>query len=1509
MISFSGYIHLEKVYEFPKSTVYRAQRQLDRQPVIIKHFTTELTPTQQIGIENQIQFQQQLELPVMPPAIDLIFTKDTVAVVMEDTGFMFLSVILLNNPLSVELFLEYAANITRSLSKLHQHHLIHNDIRPHNILINEKSGEVYFTGLCVQTNTPVTDRVKKPINLDDDPFLYTAPEQTGRINWSIDHRSDLYSLGAVFYEMLSGRAPFNFNNSRQIIHAHLAYDPESLVTRRQDLPFIVNQLILKLLSKGSEERYQSAFGLLKDLENCRNQFQSHQRIAPFELAGKDNIDRIYMPSKLYGTEKNTIALFDSFNRVCTGSVEMMIVKGMAGMGKTSLVRELTKLVHQKSGFMVSGKCEEQYRETPYYPLVSAFQGIIRHILNESELKQAQWKKRFLEAFARNGQMVIDFIPEMEGLIGPQSEVPHLDPDESRNRLNYIFRRFFQVFTLEGHPLVIFIDSFHWADAATIQLIQSALSDMSSRYIFLVIAYQENLVKHAHTLSVALDEVLKSDVRIQEISVNPLNMDDICLLIEEALFFKQDFNSLAQHILDQTGGNPYFAKLLLLTYHEKKLIQFDAQAGQWVWDLDEINQSDISDNVVDLLAEKIRALPNETRRLLVLASCIGRRFDLTLLAQASDQSEETTRRNLEPAFREGLISISTNGDQPEEDATLENALSFQFPHSRVLDAAYSIPPEPEKKAIHLMLGKILQQNTKETEIRQNPYEIINQLNEGSLLITEKSERHKLARLNLIAGRKSKSAAAFETAWRYFRKGFDLLSEDAWINDYDLVKELLVKQTECEYFVGSTAKAEPVFNILLENMKTVQEKVEVINIKLNLHLKNNQYDKAVQIGLDALNLLFKEQIPPNEPEVNIVSQIKMQDIQLEIDQKDINSLLFLPLMTDIHHQAMMDLLANILPAAYSVRRNLWVLLTLKMVELSLQHGNTESSAFGYMNYAVILCSGLQDYSAGYQIGRLALDLNNKFNGVHLVSQLNFLFGSYINHWQEPAKENLKYLKRAYQAGLEHGDFMSAGNSIDFMLKTHIIVGSPLEEIQKEAKKHQDFVDQLNSPELEHALTISKLVLILRHEHPASSDFQQDSEQFDAIEQSLIEKNSTSQLYCFYLISAKINYYFYNKRKALELIRKSEQLLSSYSPLAVPEHYFYHTLILLDNYPDFSDDEKKRHWDTIKANSEKLVTLAQACNINFEDKNLLISALVSGISGNYIKATEQFDSAIQAAKDNGFIQNEALANELTARYYLLRDKKTIATAYLREACLAYIKWGAAMKIQHLETTYPQLLKKRRRYDDGGQMSDEKQIEKHFSLESIIKASQTISKEIVTEKVVEKLLTLLLEQTQAVKGIFLSEEDGQYQVIAEGIKTRDPQIIQQTTLLDQYEDIAQSVIYYVIRTRKTVSLDDATKDGMFAYNKYIQKTNPKSILCIPILSHDKLTGLVYLENNAVTNAFQPKQTELITLLISQVAISIENSLLYSNLAEITEKLSSSKLKLEKRIKILEQEIESNFI
>ncbi len=1510
---FSEYIHLEEVFTFPDSIVYRAQNINNNRPVIIKKFTKEYTKKKFSELKKRLKKENKVDYDFISYPLRFLQSGKNPVMTWEDTGAMFLSVILEHKEIDLDRFFNYAIKITRTLGELHATHSVHNDLRPQNILVDEKNNEISFTGISFIKRGNEGKGVNTPETMGEDIALYTSPEQTGRINWEIDQKSDLYSLGVLFYRMLAGKTPFEDETVQKRIQNHLVVEPVSICEINPDCPPVLNQITQKLLSKGPEDRYQSAFGLLKDLENCRHQIEVLNQIEPFELALKDNIERLIVPNRLYGSQENLVELIEAFNRVCTGSVEMMIIDGKAGMGKTTLVMELVGIASQKGAYIAQGRCDREYRDTPYFSLTNAFRSLVRLILQEDEFHVKQWKEKFLSTLGNNAQLVVDFIPELKSIIGPQPAVPKLDSDEAQNRLNHTFSRFIQTFASDSHPLVIFIDGFQWADAASIQLIQAAMSDISSRYIMLVVAYQRHLISHSHAFAMSLDEIAQSGTSIQRIKVTALDVSEICLLIEDALSFKQDYSELAQYILEKTEGNPYFVKQFLITLHDRKLIKFDPSLGCWTWNLGIIKKSRIPDNVVDLLEEKIRSLEVETVEILKLASCIGNQFDLKTLSLAADLDEPTVYSLLEKPLSLELITpekkVALSENAFSVDLQAENNQSnsaFRFTHSRVLRATYALLKSKEKKQHHLRLGKLLLEKYGD-EADDHAYQIVNQMNQGIQLITKQKERHELAKLNLAVGKKSKSAAAFETAWKFFSIGSELLTKSSWEKDYELTKDLYLKRSECEYFIGNTQAAEPIFNLLLDNIRTSSEKAEVINLKLNLYIKNNRLEEAIKIGIEALETLFEEEIPPNDAEITIISQIKMQDVQVSLEQQRIENLINLNHMEDPDLIALMELMSNIIPAAYIVKRNLWILLTLRMVELSLTHGNTNRSAYAYMNHAVILCSGLQDYSNGYSMGKLALDLNKRFNNVDLISQLNFLFGSYLGHWKNKAVENINYLKRSFRAGIEYGDFISAGLSVDFLMKTLIMVGAPLEEVQKEVKKHQDFVDQLNNPDLADILDISNLVLVLKDEETDSGELSPNKTQIEELSRSVSESHNTQLKQWFYLIGAQINYLFYNFSDALKMIQESDKLIASYSQLAVPEHYFYYSLIIIENYNSFSEENKKRYWDVLKNNQQRLSMLAGGCPINFKEKELLISALMAGISGNYIKAGDLFDEAIQASIENGFPQNEAIANELAAKYYVSKNKPTIATAYIRKACLGYIKWGAVKKLKHLEESYPMLLKKRQRFDDVTEFKDDSGAKSIFAdLKKLINATQEISSQPDIESKAEMLISVLLDNINIQKGFFLVESDNHINVLTKGTKLESVEVDSIHSSLEECEDIAKSVVFYVIRTRKTIALEDASKDSLFAYNKYIEEVKPKSILCVPLINNEKLIGILYLENTDIANVFSSKTVELLTLLISQVSISIENSILNHQLNDQSHQSKEAISKLNKRIEILEQQLEN---
>ena len=1237
-------------------------------------------------------------------------------------------------------------------------------------------------------------------------------------------------------------------------------------------------------------------------------YEKKEKVASFTLGKHDKIDSFQIPTKLYGAQENVSTLIESFNRVCTGSIELVLVKGPPGMGKTSLVKELRDKVHAQNDLFIQGKSEERYKDTPYYSLINSFQTLTRRILIEDEKTINQWKEKFLAHFGQNGQLIIDIIPEIEIIIGPQPKIPKLSPDEAQDRLNYTFKKFLQAFTSDGKPLVIFLDSFQWADYASIQLMQAFLSDLDSRYLLLILGFRETGIVHTNSLMLAIEEIKKSGVFVQEIRVQPLTESDIGLLIKEALHCKQDYQPLAKIILDKTNGNPFFVKQLLKAFYDKNFINFDSTSNRWEWDSKQIQSAEISENVVAFMSEKFLALNAKSVEIIKVAACIGHQFNIKTLSIASGISEKVATDLLESPLNEGLILKEEETPELVEISktaahTTVGTARYKFLHGRVHQAAYNMLTPKEKKQTHLILGQLLLRNFPETEIEPHVFKIVNHMNLGLSLITEDEKKTELARLNLWAGEISQSSSAYETAWKYFSLGTDLLTEKSWGTNYELTKMLYLKRSECEYYSGNDVAADPIFDLLLDHVKTTREKVEVTNIKLNFYIKNDRLKEAVDIGIAALQLLFKESIPPNDAEITIIAQVKMQEMYSGLDLVKIKSLAFLPAMVEENIDAMMKLLTALIPAAYYTRRNLWILLTLKMIKLSIKYGNNCCSAFGYMNYAVLLCSGLEDYNMGHAMGRLALDIKNKFENAALDSHLNFLFASYISHLKDNARQSLQYLKISYQTGIQYGDFVSAANSINFLLKTHLILGSPLDEIRNETKKYQDFIDQFNNPDLRNVIKISRLLKVLQDMELPENNHQKLKNLNDPdLLASLQQSKNYLPLQWYYLVNAQIHIILGKFKKALELIHESDKLIMGYSQLAVPEHYYYFSLIITVNYPDFSKEDKIRYWDILKNNRLKLKQLADNCPVNFQDKYKLVSAQMTGISGNFIETMNLFDEAIEAAAKSGTIQNKAIANELAARYFLSRGKTTIAAAYLRDAALAYSKWGAAAKLQWLESSYPNLLNKRyiMELDPSDHPPRPNTTNYSDNFNEIIRSFQSLSNELILDKLLIKVLSIVMGHTSAQSGYVLIGSEGHLRIGAEGKSDSDPPVRLCSFSLEDFDKIARGIIFYVIRTRKYVLLEDAGNTGIFVYDPYVKRNKSKSILCVPILSHGKLTAIVYLENDLTTRAFSEECLKTVLLLVSQVAIAIDNSLLYTNLSKITEQLNVEKMQLEKKMQDL---------
>ncbi|MDT8446692.1 MAG: AAA family ATPase [bacterium] len=1487
MTLISEYPQFQLILDHPYAELYRAEKEHG----LIKRVILQTLTNEAREIIEAID--PKSSLPQLIPPHQIRLKKGEFLLVYENCDLLFLPQYV-TGPMESGAFLDLAVNLVAAVEGLHKNGLIHKDLTPFNILIDPVGSKTYLTGFyCAQGRNLLESDISPFHNLEE-AFVYQAPEQSGRINREVGASVDLYALGAIFFELLSGHPPFATKDQMELIHSHIAIVPPPLSVERPDVPPVLDRILQKLLAKTAQERYRTASSLLSDLLHCQRDWQEKQRVDDFELDFRATEHNFRLPTRMYGVEEHRRTLTEAFDQVALGGVEMLMVKGAAGLGKSSLVKLIKGPLKERGGYLIEGRFERQHKDTPYFSLREAFEDLVAHLLTQEEKQLEVWRKRLKYELGENLPILADLLPDLRLILG--SDLPNLpvDPLEIQNRIGHAIQKFLGCFTQEGKPLVIFLDNFHFADSASLLALQQFLTDVNSRHLMLLVAFRDSLALQSVSLNMFLEEVEKSGVPIKELRVRPLREKDLNAMLAEAYGSEQDFSELAHLILDKTNGNPFFVKQLLEHLNENSLISWDEAVGTWVWQIEDIHKTAQSKDVVDLLIQKINSLSPESAETIKTAACIGTQFDLNTLALSLDLTPQVLMERLEEPLKKGLIYREVRANDEE--------ISFHFLHNRIHMAALSLWEPKEKRERHLIIGRHLVAHRPEHPTEDWVFKTVNQLNLAVELISEPFERHELARLNLMAGDYSRAIAAYETAWTYYSQGTELLREDSWRSDYELSKELFVRRAEAEYFTGNTEAFKPIFQLLYDNLRSDEEREEVINIKLNLFIKTGDLKQALEIGVDAINHFSDEKVPPNDSEVTIVAQVKMQEMAARLAKHKIETLQFLDPMKNGRKQALMKLVGNVIPAAVIARRNLWVYLTLKMVETSLNEGNCPSSAYGYMNYAVLLCAGMEDYQQGYTMGKMALDLNRQVENRALSSQLNFVFGAFVNHWRAPIREGLEYLQNAAQLGVRYGDFVGAANAIAYLLFTHLANGTPLDLVELEIKKHEDFAKQVKNEDLNRVIRTTRMFLTLSEVDEAATPLQRIGDP-SALEAALKAGRNQQPNQWYFLLMAQLHYHLAQYDEAFALIQKSDRLTRNYAQLGVPEHYFYFSLIVMSKYPSMSFEERKRFWDILKSNREKLKKLAQACEANFEDRYFLVCAEMSAASGNFIETIDLYDRAIDAAKAQGRIHLQGMANELAARYYLSRDKVTIARAYLREAFLAYRKWGAAAKLAAMEEEYGPYLETgtveansdAQPQVGGGQLLD---------LAALRRTLETVSLEIDPSSLIRKLLKVILETAGAQRGYFLLEQEGHHRIRAEGSVDDSPPIRICSQAFEDCQRIAQTVISYVIRTRKKVWLDDARNEAIFGYDPYVEQAKPKSILALPVIHHGRMLGILYLENNLTTHAFSRDRVDFLVLLVSQVAISLENSSLYASLARTTEELRHSKAGLERRINDLESKL-----
>ncbi len=1519
-----NYELLEEIYGSDRTIVYRAYSELYKKLVILKlpnhpypnfHSLTQY--------RNAYTLLKNLNIPGVVKILALEKFEQRLMLVMEDFGGISIPKYLSQENLyqhsntdNINLFFYIAIQIINSLGKLHQNQIIHKDIKPQNIIINPQNQKIQLIDFSTTTKLPKeTAELRNPNTLEG-TLAYISPEQTGRMNRGIDYRSDFYSLGITFYELLTGQLPFTSEDPMELVHFHIARQPQPLIELNPQIPETLNSIVLKLIAKMPEARYQTVGGLRYDLEKCQSEWENTKKVTVFDLGRKDSSNYLIIPEKLYGREQEVEVLLTAFDRIFESPKsprELMLVGGFSGIGKSALVNEIHKPIVEKRGYFIDGKFDQFQRDIPFSGWLNAFPELIKQILSEPEEKLQGIATELQEILGEEAQVIIDVIPELELLIGKQPRATELSPSAAENRFNLLFSKFISVFAQAEHPLVIFLDDLQWADLASLKLMKLVMEKIDINYLLLIGAYRDNEVNPGHSLILTIEEIKNLGGIVNQIILSPLSQSALNNLVADTINYSPEESlALTEQIYRKTQGNPFFSTQFIKSLHKEGLIFYNYQQGKWLFNLPEIKILAGSGDVVELMAAQINKLPESTQKLLQLAACISNEFDLETLSIVSEKSLLETASSLWNALSEGLILPvdetykfyqGEKDDSLPEIGDLETPI-YHFLHDRVQQAAYSLIPEQNKQETHLKIGRLLLNNVADEELEEKIFEVVNQLNYGVELITEKDAREELASLNLRAGIKAKVSTAYKSAISYFKTGINLLTENSFSTQYQLTLALHESVAEANYLYGEFEEMEKLVDIVLEKGNKLLDKVKVYEIKIQACIAQTKLQEALTIGLSVLELLGIS-FPTNPTPSDI--QEYLQTTQAKLKGKNISELINLPLLEEPEKLAAMQILLSIFSIAFVCNPPLLPLITCEQINLSLDSGISTFFAFACTSYGFLLCTVEKDIDTGYKFGRLACEVLEKFHSKNLKSKVFLMTYTGIEHWKNHVRQTLPYLLEAYKIGLEMGDLEYAGYSIHHYCCYSFLAGIFLDKLELEITNHTNYFKQFKQENTYYYTKIyhqAVLNLLGNSENPellSGSAF--NEEKFIPFYEKINDRYALFQIYLHKLI---LSYLLGNFHQAKDYVLRGAEYVEGGVTgfFYFPVYYFYSSLALLAFYPEATVTTRNQILEQVTVYGEKMKFWAQHAPTNYSHKYYLIEAEKHRILGDKIAAIEAYEQAIATATENKYIQEAALANELYAKFYLEWGKTKIAQTYMIEAYYGYLDWGAVAKVKDLEKRYPQLLalilvrsSGNSNFLSSNTMSSHtssSNTENILDLATVIKVSQTLSGEVKLENLLSTLIQLIMENAGAQKCALILLKD--QQLILEAMShildiARDSdrnqclQNFQRPRVpVSATQELPQALINYIWRTQKFQVFNDATTEATWVNDPYLKRQQPKSILCTPITKQSKLIGIIYLENNLIKGAFTPKRLQLLEMITTQAAISLENALLYDTLEQKVE-------------------------
>lgn len=1513
----TGYQVRKRIYESAHSLVFRAVRESDGAPVALKLLKNDYPSAAELArYRREFDITHTLDAPGVIRSLGLHRHERTLCIVFEDFGGQSIAELMRERALSLDECLDTAIQVTEALGQVHRARIIHKDVSPANLVLNPGTGEVKLIDFGLATQLSSEHPVVRSTEVLEGTLPYMSPEQTGRMNRSLDYRTDFYSLGASLYEMLTGRRPFEAEDDMALVHCHIAREPMPPHRVNPDVPLALSKIVSKLMAKRAEDRYQSTAGLLADLQMVRGR----AGLERFEPGRQDHSERFAIPERLYGREDEAARLLEAFERARRGPAELMLVAGYSGVGKSALVHEVHKPITKSRGYFISGKFDQLQRNVPYSGLVAAFRDLVRQLVTESPERLALWKRSINDALAPNGQVILDVLPDLELVIGAQPPVPELGPAESANRFNRAIRQLLRALCAKDSVLVLFLDDLQWADSATLALLRVVLTDDGIRRLFVIGAYRDNEVDAMHPLTAALRAVRDGGGTVGTLTLAPLGMAAVAKLLGDALQTdSSEVTALARLVVQKTQGNPLFVHQFLQALHEQGLIALApavrGERPRWNWDLRAIRAADITDNVVDLLLGKLRKLQPATQDALRLAACIGNRFDLDTLSLIQKSTPDVTFEALRPALEEGLVRPLSDLQTADADDVLSPLVmqEFAFQHDRVQQAAYALIAEADQRGIHLAIGRRLLGVLDAEALRERVFEVVDHLNLGRGLIDSADERLGLAALNLQAAQKAADATAHDAALVYARQAQQLLGDEGWQRAYPQALATWRLRASLEYLNGNFERCSEIVAETLEHVRTPLERAEVYFTRIEQNTLLMRFDEAFAAGRAALELLG---VPLPLDDVQNAGQAALGRAMQLLGGRMPHELDALPDVSSPEMALAQRCLRHLTITAFLANQELFPLLVGTSVGITLEHGHAPESAMSFANLGLILGAFMGQYHAGQAFGELALRLVDRFAGRAPVATVSLIVGAEVMPWVQPARAAVPVLERGVQAGLDGGDILWSGYLVMYRVLIDTFSGRRLEEVLDAIPEQLGFTSRTQNHGAGAGIVAHQIVLsTLAGRSKSSSDFSGGGVD-EATFLRQCQENQIAMAICFYkILKAQALVLFGLPREALQLTREVEpQLAYIVNHPNLADHALVQSLALAALWDGLRGDAREDAERTLKANLAKLQTWAEHCPANFKAKALMVQAEMARIAGDD-GAADLYDAAINAAHEGQFVQDEALANELAARHVLeTRPRSRVGSMYLRDARYAYLIWGATRKVEELELEFPQLLTEYREaralpppgattvHPETIQPSTRRANTAVLDLDSLIKASQTISGEVMLARLLDRLLGIVIENAGAQRGVLLLPRDGELVVQAEGSVTSDEVSVLMAVPMDSPSGMAlvpASVVRAAQRTLEPVVLDDAQRDERFGSDPYVMQRGSRSVLCQPILNQGAFAGILYLENDLLPAAFTPERCRLLALLSGQIAVSIRNAELVERLED---KVRERTEQLELRTRFIEQ-------